>query len=184
MILELFHTGYEEIKNPDVHYGRKNADFGQGFYMSDDGQFAGRWAREQRDREIVVNNYELETEGLLIKSLDRDKSWADYIFNNRAAKDDYLKEYDVIIGPIANDTLYNTFGIITSGYLTREEALKLLTVGPCYKQIVMKSNKAISQLKWKNSTILSHEKAVKFAKMVKDEEEEYQGQISKVMEKF
>ena len=28
-ILHLFHTGYAEIREPDIHYGRKNADFGQ-----------------------------------------------------------------------------------------------------------------------------------------------------------
>ncbi len=32
---------------------------------------------------------------------------------------------DVIIGPIANDTIFETFGIISSGYLTTEQAMKL-----------------------------------------------------------
>jgi hypothetical protein len=30
----LYHTGFDEIKHPDIHIGRKNADFGQGFYLS------------------------------------------------------------------------------------------------------------------------------------------------------
>ena len=34
-ILHMFHTGYAEIREPDIRYGRKNADFGQGFYLSD-----------------------------------------------------------------------------------------------------------------------------------------------------
>ena len=33
-ILTLYHTGFEKIRRPDVHYDRKNADFGQGFYLS------------------------------------------------------------------------------------------------------------------------------------------------------
>ena len=43
--LLLYHTGYSEIREPDVHYGRKNADFGQGFYLSPDRDFSYRWAR-------------------------------------------------------------------------------------------------------------------------------------------
>lgn len=30
----LYHTGYQEIREPDIHHGRKNADFGQGFYLT------------------------------------------------------------------------------------------------------------------------------------------------------
>ena len=51
-ILHLFHTGYAEIREPDIHYGRKNADFGQGFYLSDSDEFAGKWMRERKDAVI------------------------------------------------------------------------------------------------------------------------------------
>ena len=43
-MLYLFHTGYAEIRDPDIHYGRKNADFGQGFYLTPDREFTYRWA--------------------------------------------------------------------------------------------------------------------------------------------
>ncbi|MBQ9562757.1 MAG: DUF3990 domain-containing protein [Lachnospiraceae bacterium] len=46
-MLELFHTGYQIIERPDIHAGRTNADFGQGFYLSDDEEFSKRWARER-----------------------------------------------------------------------------------------------------------------------------------------
>ncbi|MDC7301289.1 DUF3990 domain-containing protein [Agathobacter ruminis] len=32
---------------PDIHCGRKNADFGQGFYLTGDVDFAHRWASVQ-----------------------------------------------------------------------------------------------------------------------------------------
>ena len=181
MKLQLFHTSYEEIKNPDIHYGRKNADFGQGFYTSDDSDFAGRWAREKAGYDIIINKYELELEGLNIKEFSRDSEWADYIFNNLATKDNYLSEYDVIKGPIANDTLYNTFGIITSGFLSKKEALELLLQGRCYYQIVLKTQKAAAHLKWVGSEILSHEKALSYQDIVKKEEEEYQEAISQIL---
>lgn len=54
-MMTLFHAGYSEIKKPDVFYGRKNADLGQGFYTTDDRDFACSWAREKTGYEIVVN---------------------------------------------------------------------------------------------------------------------------------
>ena len=42
--MKLYHTGTLVIHEPDVHYGRKNADFGQGFYLTPDREFACRWA--------------------------------------------------------------------------------------------------------------------------------------------
>ena len=30
--ITLYHTGFEKIEQPDIHIGRANADFGQGFY--------------------------------------------------------------------------------------------------------------------------------------------------------
>ena len=71
----LYHTGYEEIRQPDVHHGRKNADFGQGFYMTDDAEFACRWAKARQGVQPVVNTYELDTSGLHIHTFERDEVW-------------------------------------------------------------------------------------------------------------
>ena len=42
--MRLYHTSDREIPRPDLARGRKNADFGQGFYLSPDREFAFRWA--------------------------------------------------------------------------------------------------------------------------------------------
>ena len=31
-LLSLFHTGFQIVEKPDIHRGRKNADFGQRLY--------------------------------------------------------------------------------------------------------------------------------------------------------
>lgn len=46
--MRLYHAGFEIIRQPDVHFGRRNADFGQGFYLTADADFARRWARARR----------------------------------------------------------------------------------------------------------------------------------------
>ena len=147
--MKLYHTGQVEIREPDLRRGRKNADFGQGFYLTPDRSFALRWAGES----AVLNEYELDESGLLIHRFRRSREWFDYIFQNRRVRDGLTA--DVVIGPIANDTLFDTFGIITSGFLTPEEALRLLMVGPEYTQAAVKTEKAAAQLRWLRSERIS-----------------------------
>jgi len=124
-----------EIREPDVVRGRKNADFGQGFYLTPDLDFACRWA----GRDAIVNEYEFDESGLLIHRFARDEDWFRYIFENRRAKDSLA--VDVVVGPIANDTIFETFGVISSGFLKPEDAMKLLMIGPEFTQIAIKTEK-------------------------------------------
>lgn len=101
-----------------------------------------RWAGEN----VVVNEYELDECDLTIHRFDRDTDWFRYIFNKRRLQDDL--EADGIIGPIANDTIFDTLGIISSGYLKPVDAIKLLMIGPEYTQVAIKTKKAANQLRW------------------------------------
>ena len=182
--LLLYHTGYSEIHMPDVHYGRKNADFGQGFYATRNGEFAGRWAKERKDFKTVLNTYLLETKGLKIYEFKRDTAWFDYIFNNRIGKEDPLADMDLIIGPIANDTIYDTLGIISSGFLKREEALELLLIGPEYEQVAVKSEKAVSQLTWMTARTIDVEEIRQYREIIAQEQAEYMKLFAEKMEQF
>ena len=140
--MKLYHTGNTEIRKPDIRRGRINADFGPGFYLSPDMDFAYRWAGV----DAVVNEYDLDESGLYIHRFRRDEEWFGYIFDNRRAKDSLSA--DVVIGPIANDTIFETFGIISSGFLKTEDAIKLLMIGPEYTQAAVKTEKAAEHLRW------------------------------------
>ena len=120
----LYHTSNQEIRKPDIHHGRKNADFGWGFYLTPDREFACRWAKD----EAIVNIYELDLDDLSVHRFFRSPEWFEYIFYNRRLQDGL--NTDVVIGPIANDAIFDTLGIISSGFLTSEKAAKLLMIGP------------------------------------------------------
>lgn len=181
--MRVYHACNEVIQNPDVHYGRKNADFGQGFYLSDDLEFSKRWAKERKGMDTVINAYELDTEGLSILVFDRNAEWFDYIYDNRHRKTDAHTE-DIIIGPIANDTLYDVLGITTSGILNKEQSFQLLNIGPVYNQFVLKSVKASSQLKWLDAQILTHEEMAYYRHLVKQEETEFQRLFAEELDKI
>ncbi|MCR4657282.1 MAG: DUF3990 domain-containing protein [Lachnospiraceae bacterium] len=167
----LFHTSDREIKNPDIHHGRKNADFGWGFYLTPDRDFTYRWAREN----AVVNTYEFDETGLLVHRFSRSTEWFEYIFYNRRLNDSLTA--DVIIGPIANDTIFDTLGVISSGYLRPKEALQLLMIGPEYIQVAIKSEKAVKQLKWIKSERIDRVDA----EIQKAEQEAYQKRFAEEM---
>ena len=112
--VKLFRVGHVVIQEADVHYGRVNADFGQGFYLTPDREFAARWAKERIGQKTILHAYVLDLEGLEIKRFERTKEWFSYIYRNRRSYKDEL-DADVIVGPIANDTIYDTLGIFTSG---------------------------------------------------------------------
>lgn len=171
MILRLYHTGERAIPEPDIHFGRKNADFGQGFYLTPDREFTLRWAGEN----AVVNEYELDLAGLAVLRLERDEAWFDYIFQNRRLRDG--SDADVVMGPIANDTLFDTLGIVSSGFLSTEEALRLLRIGPEYTQVAVKTPRAAEQLRWLGAeTVSGLDSALRSA-----EQAEYQRLFGRVM---
>ncbi|MCR5605025.1 MAG: DUF3990 domain-containing protein [Lachnospiraceae bacterium] len=172
----LYHTSKIEIMLPDIHYGRKNADFGQGFYLTPDYDFTYRWAWQ----DAIVNKYELDLDGLYVHSFSRSIEWFEYIFHNRRAED--RLDADIVMGPIANDTIFDTLGIISSGYLSSEEALKLLMIGPEYTQVAVKTGKAVKQLKWLGSDKVTGVKEYK--ELLKKEKDEYQEEFAKTMQRL
>lgn len=168
--MKLYHTSELELPSPDVNYGRRNADFGGGFYLSDSLDFAEKWSSGRRN---CVNYYTLDLNGLKVKRFTEGAEWFDYIAANRIGKEDALADFDVIIGPVANDTLYDTYGILFSGLVTSAEALKLLSVGRHYTQVNIKTEKAASQLKWEGARKLGDGEISAAKEIVKAEETEF-----------
>lgn len=170
----LFHASKLEIPKPDIHHGRKNADFGWGFYLTPDREFAHRWSRAG----WVVNKYEFDDEGLDICRLTRNAEWFEYIFHNRRMKDSLAG--DVIVGPIANDTIFDTLGIISSGFLNENQAMELLMIGPEYTQVAIKSEKAAERLKW----IGADQAELPDTESLDMERKKYQEQFGAVLERL
>lgn len=181
-ILTVFHTGFAEVRKPDLTAGRSNADFGQGFYLSDDAAFAGRWAKERLGADCYLNVYRLSLDGLTVKRFRRDASWYDYIFSNRTGRTDPLSGYDVVIGPIAPDTIFDTWGILTSGMIDRKLALSAYRLVPSYRQIALKSERALSKLAFLEARIIPPEEITKNKAVLRKEEQAYQKKLFRLLD--
>ena len=120
--------------------------------------------------------------GLKIVQFQRSKEWFEYIYQNRRVNDTI--EADVVMGPIANDTIYETFGIISSGYLRTDEALSLLMLGPEYIQVALKTEKAASQLTWLKADQITAESEKNMKELLKKEQEAFQQEFAEKMQRF
>ncbi len=173
--MKLYHVGYYEIKEVDLKHGRKNADFGQGFYLSNNLEFSKNWASIRENLDTVLNCYELDINGLnVLEFKENNEDWFNYIFKNRNGYEDIYKDYDVIIGPIANDTIFDLYGIITSGLIDNKMALNILKEGPKYYQIVIKTERAKANLKFLNSIILDKNEILNNRNIKVEDERKYQ----------
>ena len=158
-----------------------SAPFGQGFYLTADEAFAKRWARTRRDAETIMNVYDLDETGLVIKHFTRDEGWFNYIYANRNGRPDALAIFDMIIGPVANDTIYDLWGLTTGGLLTKAQSLSVLIRGPEYTQIALKTERAAAQLTWLNALALSPAEIARSREITKQEEAAYQDLFVKTL---
>ncbi len=177
----LYHTGYQIIQTPDIDRGRKNADLGQGFYTTPDLAFAHRWAQFRKGETVYVNAYQLETEGLDCYRFSRDQEWAEYLFGNRTGKTDRLMGVDIVMGPVANDTLFNVLGITSAQLLKKEQVLSLLQVGPLYVQTAIRTPAALTHLKWLSASVLDEKTLQMQRETLRREEESYLSDFAKEM---
>lgn len=125
----VYHGSYCEIEKPDLKYSRANLDFGKGFYVTPIKDQAVRWTEkfQRRNREAIVNTYELHLELLnekyLIKEFkDYNSEWLHFILACRSGSMRY-KEFDMIVGGVANDKIYDTLELFFDKLIDEAEAL-------------------------------------------------------------
>lgn len=76
-----------------------------------------------------------------------DEMWLDFVSDNRSGSYEG-NIFDFIFDPVANDDVYTTFTLYTTGALTKEQTLEALKTKKLYNQLVLTSEKALSYLKF------------------------------------
>lgn len=110
--MKLYHGTNKDFDRIDLLKSKPNKDFGRGFYLSADYEQALNMAQVKVEQletgSPVVQSYLLEEDALdALHVLHFDgysEEWAKFILLNRNnSTDKPAHEYDVVIGPIAND---------------------------------------------------------------------------------
>lgn len=163
----LYHGSQEIVKEPKLELGKKNNDFGQGFYCTRIIERGKEWACKE-SLFGILNKYELDLEGLKILDLTKVKfpslTWICLLINNRKFDKDndadlVLKEldklfsvdtsdYDLIIGYRADDSYFSFAQAFLSNSLAIQSLSYVLSLGHLGLQYFLKSEKAFKQLKF------------------------------------
>lgn len=173
--IELFHGSDAVIQKPDLTVGRENVDFGRGFYLSADFTASAKWACRRTN--AVCNNYELNLSGLRIYEFALDKTWLDFVVCHRevetpTGKLAEIAQYDVLIGAIADDRLYQTLEMYVDGFVAADKAVEIMNCMDYGTQIVLKTEKAVNQLNHIGYTIITGPEKEQFKKQFKEDTRE------------
>lgn len=151
----LYHGSFTAVDKPDAQHSRENVDFGKGFYTTPIYAQAVRWCErfKRRGRDGIVSRYELDEaayETLKVLKFDAySEKWLDFILNCRSGRDN--TDYDIVIGGVANDKIFNTVELYFDGLIDKAEAIGRLRYEKPNLQIAFRTQKALSYLRFEGS---------------------------------
>ncbi len=149
----LYHGSNVTVSKPTLLISQRALDFGRGFYLTSSLEQAVRWAkivtRRRGEGEATVNHYDLDEN--LLAGLDilrfetANGDWLDYVVQNRRGQA-VVGDYDIVIGPVANDSTLPVIDDYMAGVYTKEEAVRRLLPQKLTDQYALKSIAAINAL--------------------------------------
>ena len=117
--VELYHGSGQIVEFPEIRKTRYTKDFSWGFYCTKSYEQAYRWAGRKHGQGIVNVYSYVENEKLNIKKFENMcDEWLDFIIACRSGQP---HDYDIVIGAMANDQVYNYIADYIDGALTREQ---------------------------------------------------------------
>lgn len=90
---------------------------------------------------------ELKNKYKLLFFSEPNEEWLDFVFANRNGSYEGIS-YDIIFGPVANDTIYRTFIAYEEGILTKDETIARLKVKKLYNQMTFTTASSLKELKY------------------------------------
>ncbi len=141
----IYHGSYCKVEEPKIIEGKYTKDFGKGFYCTILSEQAEKWARKYDTP--MINMYEYnEDSKLKIKNFTvMTEEWLDFIINSRRGK---THNYDIVIGAMADDQVYNYITDLIEGIITREAFWELAKFRHPTHQIAFCTEKALKCIKF------------------------------------
>jgi len=139
------------VRKPTIARSRVKTDFGKGFYTTTSREQAEKWAQIKKDRagdgsRAIVSVFEID-DAVLNNSVYRTlhfngatAEWLDFVVGNR--KGEVKHDFDLIMGPVANDKLYATIALYETGVLDAAAAIEQLNTYRLFDQLSFHSAKA------------------------------------------
>lgn len=149
--LVIYHGSNILFDKIDLGKSHNRRDFGCGFYCTVLESQASEWAKRLYLRSHIGGQYVYryifrQTEDLKVKHFTAlDKEWLEFIKENRS-KGGIQHNYDVVIGPVADDNTMETVQLYLAGILKAEEAVERLRYNKVNNQISFHTPLALEHL--------------------------------------
>ena len=152
----IYHGSNVTVEEPKILTPNRYLDFGAGFYTTTNYDqalnFAGKVTMRKKCVRSTVNIYELGEsifETVTVLNFESaDEAWLDFVSDNRSGID-RTAGYDLICGPVADDDVYQTFILYSTGVYTKEQTIEALKIKKLYNQYVFTTDRALSFLTFK-----------------------------------
>ncbi|MDR1111569.1 MAG: DUF3990 domain-containing protein [Deltaproteobacteria bacterium] len=154
----LYHGSNQAVKIPKVAKPQRGLDFGSGFYLTPNSDQAKRFSKIIKNRfktgipTVSVYEYDelsAQTSLQIAVFSSPNREWLEFVRDNRLKSYDG-PQYDVIIGPVANDRVFPTIQALVMMQFTVEAALVALRPFKLFTQYCLATEKALSVLRFVN----------------------------------
>lgn len=155
--MKIYHGGFLAISKPKILVINRTMDFGRGFYTTTSFAQAKKWALIKKDRfhfeKAIVSIFEMDNKIFKTSELkskvfhNANEEWLDFVIQNRQNINfDY--DYDVVMGPVANDNIYASLNLYEDGFLSKKELMVELMTWKYVDQICFHTEKALDFIKY------------------------------------
>lgn len=152
----LYHGSNIEVSKPQILESDRCLDFGKGFYLTSSFEQAKRWAeltvkrRETGKATVSVFDFDdISVSDLKILHFTQtQKEWLEYVTMNRKNQTISNDDYDIVIGPVANDRTMPVISLYFAEIYDIEETIKRLMPQKLCDQYTFRTEKAIKKLKF------------------------------------
>lgn len=147
--MRLYHASFMPIPNPNLKYSRANVDFGRGFYTTPIRSQALNWCGrfKRRGMQGVISCYQFDEaayETLKVLCFESySGQWLDFILTCRNGND--TSDYDIVIGGVADDKVFNTIELYFEQLIDKAEAIRRLRYEKPNLQICFRSKIALEK---------------------------------------
>lgn len=153
----LYHGSNMAIEDIDLNRCRPYKDFGKGFYLTDIKEQAQRMAARtvrmyKGTATLTAFEFDIDeasASGLKIKVFEKpDNEWARFVMKNRDLNvAQPAHDFDIVIGPVADDTIARLLRMFTEHFIDEEQLLRELTFSKVTSQYFFHTARAIQLLK-------------------------------------
>ena len=159
-----YHGSDTIVDAPRILNAKRPLDFGGGFYVTTSEMQASNWAVKvtfrNNTKQRCVNIYEFDIENAkkdlaVIHFVAADEKWLDFVCNNRSGKT--TGDYDIVIGPVADDRVYRVVVQYENGDIDKETALKNLKTETLCDQILFHTERSLEYLHYMDTEVHTYE---------------------------